>query len=111
MPDKVGKLSQKEIAKIANWLNEKGKNHLCPVCHTNQWHVGEHLLNALVYHPGGALVLRGPTYPSVFIVCQNCYYTRQFMAVPILGPEALKSEQTETPEESNTTKDREVASG
>lgn len=84
-------LTQDEKQKIVAWLNEKGVNHSCPFCGQNNWSIGDHLLSGMV-HTGGGLVIGGAAYPSAFTVCNNCAYTRQFMAVPI------GIFQTETPE-------------
>lgn len=82
MPDKDGKLTAEEGKKLRDWLQAKTKNYACPVCHTNAWSLGEHLLNGTVF-VGGNLIVGGPAYPMAFTVCNNCAYTRTFMAVPI----------------------------
>lgn len=82
MPDQNGQLTEEETQKFLDWINEKSVDHTCPVCKKNSWSAGSHLLNGMV-HTGGALVVGGPAYPAAFIVCKNCAYTRQFMAVPI----------------------------
>lgn len=82
MPDKNGILTGEERQKIVAWLNEKGVEHSCPFCNQNNWSIGDHLLSGMI-HSGGGLVIGGASYPSVFTVCNNCAYTRQFMAVPI----------------------------
>ena len=82
MPDQNGKLTQADKDKFIAWMNKKAKAHHCPVCATNAWTIGDDLINALPY-TGGSLVIGGPTYPLAFLVCNNCAYTRHFMAVPI----------------------------
>jgi len=72
-------LSPEERATAVAWINEKTKNDTCPVCGTNSWALGEHLLQGTAFRPGGVF-LGGPFYPQVFIVCLNCGYTRQFIA-------------------------------
>lgn len=91
MPGSDGRLTKQEKDRIIGWLNEKGKNHACPVCLSNNWTVGDHLLSGMVSH-GANLVLGGPQYPQFFLVCGNCFYTRHFMAVPVLGADALQQE-------------------
>lgn len=87
MPDSEGKLTPSEKSLLATWLNTRaagpGANSACPVCGTNNWVLGDHLLNAMVFHPGGAMVIGGPTYPMAFIACSNCQHVRTFMALPI----------------------------
>ena len=82
MPDDSGKLTPADQEKFKKWLNDKTKNHSCPVCNSNNWALGEHLLSGMVYS-GGNLIVGGPAYPLAFIVCNVCSHTRQFMAVPI----------------------------
>ena len=82
MPSNDGVLTRAEQEKISAHLNEKGKNHNCPVCGENNWTIGEHLLNGMVHTPG-SMRIGGPTYPMAFVVCRNCSYLRQFMAVPL----------------------------
>lgn len=82
MQDSSGKLSQADKDKIVTWLKEKGKNHHCPVCSVNDWTVADNLLNGMVFS-GGNFIVGGPSYPMAFIVCNNCAYTRHFMAVPM----------------------------
>lgn len=96
MPGPDGKMNGAEKGRFIAWLNDKTKlEPSCPVCGTNKWNVGDHLLNAMVFHGGAAMVVGGPTYPLAFVACSNCQYTRTFMAVPIGildAPEAPKSE-------------------
>ncbi|WP_269581217.1 hypothetical protein [Roseibium sp. Sym1] len=82
MNGKTKKLSSQDKERVITWLNQKGKNHICPVCGENNWVVGDHLLNGMAFS-GGKMILGGPSYPMVFILCSNCAYTRQFMAKPI----------------------------
>lgn len=84
MPGNDGLLTPAEKQTIAKWLNEKSRNYLCPICNTNNWSIGDHLLSSMVFH-GGGLVIGGTSYPQFFLVCQNCAFTRNFMAVPVLG--------------------------
>lgn len=82
MPDPNGKLTQADKAKFVAWMNDKAKHHQCPVCATNAWTIGDDLINAMPY-TGAGFVIGGPSYPLAFLVCNNCAYTRHFMAVPI----------------------------
>lgn len=84
MPGDDGVLTPAEKQTISKWLNEKSRNYFCPVCNSNNWAIGDHLLSGMVYH-GGGLIIGGASYPQFFLVCQNCAYTRNFMAVPVLG--------------------------
>ena len=86
MPKSNGELTPAELDKFRRWLADHTgpqANSSCPSCGTNNWTIGSHLINALVYHPGGAMVVGGPTYPMAFIACSNCFHVRTFMAIPI----------------------------
>ena len=91
MPDKDGILTVVEKQVIAAWLSEKSRSNSCPVCLASSWSVGGHLLSGKIYR-GGNLAFGGPTYPMAFVVCTNCAYVREFMAVQIGLLEAPGSE-------------------
>ena len=76
-------LSTADRQKIVSWLESKTKSAQCPVCHTTSWTVGEHILHGQISSPDGALRLGGTSYPMAFVVCDNCFYVRTFMAVPM----------------------------
>ena len=84
MPKPDGKLTEEEGETFVAWLNEKTKNHVCPVCQNNNWEVGSHIIEGTVYRPGVTVIGGGVAYPQLFVTCNNCQYTRHFMAVPIL---------------------------
>lgn len=91
MPGNDGRLTPQEKQRVIDWLHRKGTTtQQCPVCGTNAWTVGDHLLNGMVHHGGGNVILGGASYPMAFVVCNNCAYTRHFMAVPmgVLDPKA-----------------------
>lgn len=75
-------LSMGDREKIARWIGSKQKRSQCPVCDADEWVVGEHLLHGVPASRGG-LILGGTNYPTAFLVCGNCAYTRHFMAVPM----------------------------
>ncbi|WP_139015778.1 hypothetical protein [Ensifer aridi] len=52
----------------------------CPVCSQRNWGLLDHLLHVPIYH-GGSLVVGGPTYPHVGLICQNCGNTQLINAV------------------------------
>lgn len=76
------KLTQDQRNQIANTLTEKGARHACPACGTNQWLVGEHILRGDIFS-SGTVLLGGPSYPLVFVVCQNCFFVRPHLAIPM----------------------------
>lgn len=79
MPDESRPLTQKQRDKAINWINSKTKDHKCPVCGHDQWHLGPDIINAIPQ--GKQVLLAQPVYPQVFIVCTNCYFVQYFMAV------------------------------
>jgi len=85
MADAQGKLTEEEKRKIIAWLEGHEKSEACPVCATTKWVVGDHLLSGRTFTQGN-LLIGGPSYPQFIVYCANCFYTRHFMAVPVLGP-------------------------
>lgn len=84
-------LSKADRSKIVDWLNTRQKFGDCPVCGTNHWTVGGHLLHGQALGANGGIIIGGSNYPMAFVVCDNCAYVRQFMAVP-MGLDFLKKE-------------------
>ncbi len=82
MPDANGRLTPDDRNQVVQWLQAKGRNHECPVCASNKWMIGDHLVNGQVHVVDGQLPPR-ESYPQVILVCNNCAYTRYFMAVPM----------------------------
>lgn len=56
---------------LQRWIEEKWKQGSCPVCEANQWQAGEDVLQLMPFHEG-SLVVGGPVYPVLPIVCLNC---------------------------------------
>ncbi|MFW5679095.1 MAG: hypothetical protein ACOC3D_02425 [Pseudomonadota bacterium] len=82
MPDTTGRLTAEDRQLILNWLKTKGRHHDCPVCGTNKWMIGDHLIAGRVHGLDPKTVAR-EQYPQVVLVCNNCAHTRYFMAVPL----------------------------
>ncbi|TVQ35314.1 MAG: hypothetical protein EA356_08050 [Geminicoccaceae bacterium] len=82
MPDQTGRLSAEDRKLILNWLQSKGKNHDCPVCSSNKWMIGDHLIAGRIHALDPHAIAR-ENYPQVVLVCTNCAHTRYFMAVPM----------------------------
>ena len=82
MSNSDGTLTTEQNEKFLAWLRDRGKSHKCPVCKENDWWIGEHFLLGLIHIPD-KIAFGGPSYPQAFIVCNNCAYTRTFMAVQI----------------------------
>ena len=75
-------LPQAQRDKFREWLKKKGHGGPCTVCGSNKWTIGRHLLSGMTVS-GAGLNIGGAIYPTAFIVCDTCFYVRQFMAVPI----------------------------
>lgn len=98
MPDKDGILTTEEKAKVISWLEERGYGRApCPACGKDDWRIADHLLSGITYH-GGGLMLGGPSYPQVLVFCTNCYYTRNFLAIPMGLTSRNKKDEEPEPE-------------
>ena len=77
-------LTTAQRERLRNWIESKsgGSTSPCPICGTNNWGMGAHLLTGLRLSPG-VTSLAAPQYPVALIHCTNCFYVQQFMAVPI----------------------------
>ena len=71
----------------------------CPVCGGSHWVLAEHLIWGLVHTPD--FVMGGVNYPLYLTFCDSCYYTRHFMAVPVLGDIQHKDPDQEDAEAAN----------
>ena len=99
MPDLKGKLTQEEKAKIIRWMEKKASTSSCPVCGGSHWVLAEHLIWGLVHTPD--FVMGGVNYPLYLTFCDSFYYTRHFMAVPVLGDIQHKDPDQEDAEAAN----------
>jgi hypothetical protein len=52
-------------------MAKRATNPLCPVCHTQQFSVGEYVTLSVTNVPG-ASTLGGPSYPCIAFICNNC---------------------------------------
>ena len=62
---------------IVNWIRDKVKAPLCPLCHCHKWELGPHILEVSTSISDG-MVDEGMYYPFVVTICDNCCYTRHF---------------------------------
>lgn len=88
------KLTQDQRNQIAEFLTGRGANRPCPACGTNHWTVGEHVIRGELFTPEGVF-LGGPSYPWVFVVCDNCFFVRPHLAIPLGIVEQTKEPVTE----------------
>jgi hypothetical protein len=87
------KEKQQEALKILNskWVKDKD----CEICGKSNWTIAEDLVMPMPF-TGGGLVIGGPSYPQLQVICGNCGNTKYFNAV-ILG--VARSEQKKNGEE------------
>jgi hypothetical protein len=91
MPNDQGVLSESEKRDIIDKINKlwTGSQKNCPICGSNNWIIGDHVVSSQIVTAGAGIMIGGPAYPAVLLISQPCGYTLQFNAV-ILG--VLKSE-------------------
>lgn len=79
--DTKEKYFSKEKQELAQkWLNDKWKNRTCECCGRNTWTLAEDLVMPMTF-TGGGLVLGGPTYPQIMVICTNCGNSKTFNAI------------------------------
>ena len=86
-------LSTAQKDEIKQWLAQKSA-HVggeCPVCGENAWRIEDYLISGPLFSER-PIALVTSVFPMVAMVCSNCAYVRQFMAMQ-LG--LLKEEQPE----------------
>lgn len=75
------KLSPEQRQTFLNWMSSKapliGK---CPLCNAREWSLIEEIIELRPFH-GGSMVVGGPTYPNVGVICNNCGNTQLVNAV------------------------------
>lgn len=78
---------QKKALEVLNskWPAEK---KICEVCGSGNWTLAEDLVMPVPFS-GNALMIGGPTYPQVMVICNGCGNTKYFNAVMmgVLQPE------------------------
>ena len=62
------KISQEKI----NVLLQKIRPSQCPLCHKGHWIVGDTVFYLNEYHENGDIILGGPSFPVLPIVCSEC---------------------------------------
>lgn len=67
--------------RFVSFINEKVPNSgICKECGQKAIVVSDDLVTTPVFQNGG-IMLGGPTYPQVMLVCTNCGFTRFFNAM------------------------------
>jgi hypothetical protein len=83
MADKDGKLSQEEKKVVVQWIarHQSATKNLCPICNSDKWIIGDHLVQPLTLSGDKGIMLGGVGYPQVLLISDPCGYTRFFNAV------------------------------
>lgn len=71
---------ERKKKKALEWINEKCPNLICECCQQKSWILTEDMVMPMPF-VGGGLIVGGPTYPQVMIVCTVCGNTKYFNAV------------------------------
>lgn len=91
MPDSHGYLTPGEKSLVTSWLNSKWtNNNRCPISGDNSWRVGDFIVHTAAY---SGVMMSGPTYPHVAVICSSCGYTIFFNAV-MMGITEARNEPT-----------------
>lgn len=62
------KIDQKKLEAFL----ERFKPQTCPVCHKGTWIAGDIVFYLNEYHEDGSVVIGGPSFPVIPIVCSEC---------------------------------------
>ncbi len=68
--------------KLIAFLREKWGGTPCPMCHASNWNVNNVTFQLLDFNPTG-LVIGGPVFPVVPVVCNNCGNTIFLNAIKV----------------------------
>jgi hypothetical protein len=81
-----GKLTEQDKKRVIKYLTERGFHlrSICPVCASQEWFIGDHLVMPPVLTPNVGLSIGGPGYPLAMVISKGCGYTLFINAV-ILG--------------------------
>jgi hypothetical protein len=83
MPDATGRLTQADNETIKRWWDLHWKAPVtCPVCKTEEWTLGSHVLN-FQRHAADATAPGSQTYPHIAVACKTCAHTMFFNAVNV----------------------------
>ncbi len=82
MPDSTGKLSKKEKLTIIDNFEHRGwPPFKCPICRSDEWTVGDHLVQPLAVGCYNQVLFKGAAYPQVMLISKQCGYTMFINAV------------------------------
>src|SRR5437773_604356 len=70
-----GKLTAEEMQRAQTWLNGAWTTARCPYSGHTVWEIGDVLVGTTGFQPGGGLLVGGPTYPLLTVMCSGCGHT------------------------------------
>jgi hypothetical protein len=101
MADSAGALTEAQRKEIAEKLDKiwTGSAKNCPICGSNQWLVGQHLVQPITLKDN-ALQLGGTGYPQIMLISRPCGYTLFFNAVifGVVPPESESEAEGNEPD-------------
>jgi len=69
-------LTNEQLAKAKEWVEQKITNTTCPLCDADLFGIGEHLVDLPLYVKGRpSFGQKVATYPQFQLLCMNCGYT------------------------------------
>ena len=72
------KMTEDDKKKVVDKLNERGVHPVCPMCGNKNFSLAEGYFNNILQGSiQSALVLGGPSVPTIAIICTNCGFTSQ----------------------------------
>jgi len=76
-------LTSEQKKKVEAYLRDNwNQSPHCPISGHRNWIIGDHIV-APPIHSGAGLLLGGPAYPQVMVICGGCGYTMYFNAVKV----------------------------
>ena len=79
MPDKDGKLTAEDIAKVLAWLKSHEKHpRVCQLCGSTDWLLAEHVVQPVRF---SAQIGGGVAYPQIMLISKPCGHTLYLNAV------------------------------
>lgn len=80
MPEADGKLTEEDIDRIHEWMEDNGISPNCSQCRSNRWFINTHLMSltslGTTQSPHGRVC-----FPAILLHCGKCGFTRIFSAV------------------------------
>jgi hypothetical protein len=91
-------LSPERKQEITNKIQQKIQNLSCPMCHKNNFILGDAYIHNILQENLNGIAIGGPSIPAIPIICSNCGFISQH-AIGVLGlfPMPEKAELNQDP--------------